>query len=204
MDSNATLREIKNENSTVFRRLFEDLYTELVKHANNYIFDKSSSEDVVQEVFVYLWENAEKIELKSSLKAYLYAMVRNKCLNILKSVKITDAAKIVELQATFDTQYFPDYMVNEEEDLLQHKAIDTLTELPAKMQTIVRLRFMDNYKYAEIADELGVSVNTIKTQLKRAKRPSEDRKVYHFNGCRIYDVVIASFCLPLSSLFRIF
>lgn len=169
MDSNATLREIKNKNHFVFKRLFEDLYSNLVLYANGYLFDKSSSEDVVQEVFVYLWENSENIHLKSNLNSYLYAMVRNKCLNILKSIKITDSTKVLELQAIFDMEYSLDAIEDEGKHQLYEQVTRILEDLPIKMQTIVKLRFLSNYKYSEIADELGLSVNTIKTQLKRAK-----------------------------------
>lgn len=169
MDSTTTLREIRNKNHFVFKQLFEDLYSNLVIYANGYLFDRSSGEDVVQEVFVYLWENSEKIDITSNLKSYLYAMVRNRCLNILKSIKVTDSAKVLELQAIFDSDYSLDSIGNEDKNLLYDQVIGILEGLPIKMRTIVKLRFVDNYKYSEIADELGLSVNTVKTQLKRAK-----------------------------------
>lgn len=169
MDSDSTMREIQNKNHFVFKRLFEDLYGDLVNYANEYLFHAGSSEDVVQEVFIYLWENSNQISIKKNLKGYLYAMVRNRCLNILKSVKVTDSSNVLEMQAVFDTDYNPDYFSDEDRDLEYAQVLKVLENLPSKMRMIVKLRFMHDYKYSEIADELGVSVNTIKTQLKRAK-----------------------------------
>ncbi len=174
MDSNSTFKEIQNKNHVVFKQVFEDLYGDLVIYANKYLFQIGSSEDVVQEVFIYLWENAGKINIKSSLKNYLYAMVRNRCLNILKTIKITDISYSYELQTIIETNYTPDYFPHEERKTNYVLMTEVLDSLPTKMRTIVMLRFMKNYKYSEIADELGVSVNTIKTQLKRAKQKFEE------------------------------
>jgi RNA polymerase sigma-70 factor (ECF subfamily) len=50
-----------------------------------------------------------------------------------------------------------------------HQILKIVDTLPERMQQIVKLKFLHNYKYTEIAEELGISVNTVKTQLKRAK-----------------------------------
>ncbi|MEM9143211.1 MAG: RNA polymerase sigma-70 factor [Bacteroidota bacterium] len=153
----------------MFKRLFEDLYGDLVNYANEYLYHVNSSEDVVQEVFIYLWENSEKIDIKTNIKGYLYVMVRNRCLNTLKSVNITDTARVFEMQAIFDPDYDPDHLFEEDRNPDYAQMLKILESLPSRMRAIVQLRFVNNYKYAEIADELGVSVNTIKTQLRRAK-----------------------------------
>jgi RNA polymerase sigma-70 factor (ECF subfamily) len=170
VDPNTILREIQNRNHFVFKKLFEDFYGELVQYAHGYLFDNGSSEDVVQEVFVRLWERSDGIQIKSTLKAYLYAMVRNRCLNHLKSVKITDTARILEFRTTFaDTGQNFDASINEDRDKAGREVLQMVDALPAKMKAVVKLRFISNYRYTEIADELGISVNTVKTQLKRAK-----------------------------------
>lgn len=169
LDSASILRELQNKNHFVFKRLFEDWYADLVNYAIKHLFHQSSSEDVVQDVFIYLWENADKINIQTTLKGYTYAMVRNRCLNILKANKITDTANIMEMQVMLETDYNPDYFHQEEQNLELALMLKVLESLPTKMRTIVKLRFANNYKYSEIAEELGVSINTIKTQLKRAK-----------------------------------
>jgi RNA polymerase sigma-70 factor (ECF subfamily) len=169
MNTDETLTEIKKRNAFVFKRLFQDLYPELVSYARQYLFDFSSSEDVVQEVFAQLWEKSDSINVQTSIRAYMYSMVRNRCLNILKSIKITDNSKILETQATFDIEYNPDWHLDDEAQVLYEKVMVALEKLPQKMRAIVRLRFIENYHYNEIAEELDISVNTVKTQLKRAK-----------------------------------
>ena len=169
MNSVTIWQEIQNENRFVFKRLFNSLYQELVTYANEYLFDIDSSEDVVQEVFIYIWEKSNEINLKTNLKAYMYAMVRNKSLNILKAVKLTDMANTIEGQAVVNLDYSEDLFSQSENQIVHRQLINVIENLPSKMRTIVKLRFMHNYKYAEIADEMCISVNTVKTQLKRAK-----------------------------------
>lgn len=169
MDSNSIIQEIRNQNQFVYKKFFEDTYAELVHYANSYLFDQGWSEDIVQEVFIHLWEKSNSLEIKSSLKGYLYAMVRNRCLNFLKTIKITDNANVLDMQSMLSAEYNLDVFSDEDLKIIHNQLLKVVEGLPTKMQQIVKMRFIENYKYVDIAEELGVSVNTVKTQLKRAK-----------------------------------
>jgi len=166
---NLILEEITKRNRKVFKVFFNKHYKNLVFYANGYLFDKYASEDIVQEVYIYIWENAEDLKIKSSLKNYLYAMVRNKCLNYLKAIKITDSYNYLELNISLITEQVLDSATDDDKQIVYHQILKIVDSLPEKMQQIVKLKFLHQYKYAEIAEELGVSINTVKTQLKRAK-----------------------------------
>ncbi|MCL6267737.1 RNA polymerase sigma-70 factor [Flagellimonas myxillae] len=170
MDSNSVIQEIRNQNRFVYKKFFEDCYPELVQYANSYLFDQNWSEDIVQEVFIHLWEKANDLDIKTSLKGYLYAMVRNRCLNFLKSIKITDDAKVLDMQSMLSSDYDLEFFSNDDLKIIHHQLLKVVEALPDKMQQIVKMRFIENYKYAEIAEELGITVNTVKTQLKRARQ----------------------------------
>ncbi|MCI9846897.1 RNA polymerase sigma-70 factor [Flavobacterium pectinovorum] len=169
MEIDIVFKELQNQNKSVYKNVFNHFYRGLVLYANNFLFDQQTSEDVVQEVFILLWENAKNIEIKSSLKAYLYAMVRNKCLNYLKSVKITDDLNIIDLNSMLVLDEDLDLISEEEKTILYNHILKIIETFPESMQQVFKLKFIENYKYEEIADELGISVNTVKTQLKRAK-----------------------------------
>ena len=169
MDINIVLKELRNQNKSVYKNVFNHFYKGLVLYANNFLYDQQASEDVVQEVFISLWENAKNIEIKSSLKGYLYAMVRNKCLNYLKSVKITDDLNVIDLNSILVLDEDLDLISEEEKTILYNHILKIIDTFPESMQQVFKLKFIENYKYEEIADELGISVNTVKTQLKRAK-----------------------------------
>jgi RNA polymerase sigma-70 factor (ECF subfamily) len=169
MDSKLILQEIQNKNQFVFKRLFETHYQDLVNYANKYLFNKDSSEDVVQEVFVFLWEKSGSIDIQTDLNAYMYAMVKNRCLNALKAIKIVYSSKIIKEQPSIENSYTPNWFPDHDRQRLHDLVLKSIEDLPLKMRNIVKLRFIENYRYNEIADELDVSINTVKTQLKRAK-----------------------------------
>lgn len=166
---NLIIEEIKKGNRKVFKNFFNKNYEDLVIYANGYLFDVAASEDIVQEVFIYIWENAQKMNIESSLRGYIFTMVRNRCLNYLKSLKITDDYKTLDMNISMITEHVFDSTTEQNKKIVYHQILKIVDTLPDRMQKIVRLKFLHNYKYKEIADELGVSVNTVKTQLKRAK-----------------------------------
>lgn len=166
---NLILEGIKNKNEEVFKNFFDGYYTNLVCYANGFLFDKDASEDLVQEVFIYFWENASKLDITTSLKSYIYTMVKNRCFNYLKSIKVTDKLKLLEFNIDLFTEHVAEPVSEEDKGIIYHQILKVVDTLPEKMQQIVRLKFIQNYSYQEIAEELGVSVNTVKTQLKRAK-----------------------------------
>jgi len=167
---NLLFEQIKNRNRKSFQTFFNFYYQPLVIYANSYLADQAASEDLVQEVFIYIWENAKKIEIKHSIKAYLYRMVRNRCLNFLKSIKLTDSIDLIELHHTLEVENRTDDFIEEKRQKEMMFHIKKITEqFPAQMLKIFELKFLHNYKYKEIAEELNISINTVKTQLKRAK-----------------------------------
>jgi RNA polymerase sigma-70 factor (ECF subfamily) len=166
---NLIIQEIRKRNRDVFKTFFKKHYQACIIYANGYLFDKAASEDIVQEVFLYLWENAERIEIKTSLQGYLYTMTRNRCLNYLKSIKITDNYHLLEFNINLITEQVFESNSEENKDIVYAHLLIILETLPEKMQQVVKLKFLQNYKYSEIAKEMDISINTVKTQLKRAK-----------------------------------
>ena len=168
MNNDLLIAQIKKKDTVAFKRCYDLFFKDLVVHANRYLSDFSVSEDVVQEVFVYVWEHSEKIEIKTSLKAYLFVMVKNRCLNHLKSIKITDNQDYIEYsRSLIDRVEILNF--TEENNTLYLKVLTIVDEMPLKMQKIFKLKFIEDYKYNEIAEELDISLNTVKTQLKRAR-----------------------------------
>lgn len=128
-----------------------------------YIYDSDRAHDIVQDVFLKIWENAERLELKSSIQHYLFTSVRNGCLNYLKSLQIEDRNNRKYVEAYIESQNVD--MV-EDEDLLA-KIRQVLDELPDRCREVCLLRFVEGYKYNEIAVALKMNENTVKVQLHR-------------------------------------
>lgn len=166
---NFIIEEIKKGNQKVYKNFFDKNYKDLVRYAQGFLFDQQASEDIVQDVFVYIWENAHKINIKTGLINYTHTMVRNRCLNYLKSIKITDQIELLDFNQFLISEIILDQTSQDEQKIIHHQIFKVIEILPDQMQQVVRLKYINEYKYKEIAEELNISVNTVKTHLKRAK-----------------------------------
>lgn len=150
-------------NTEYFRELYTDYYSLLVRFARGILYDSEEAKDIVQEVFLDLWSNPADIPAGNTMKAYLFTCTRNKSYNRIKKLRIIDKHQDQIKEAllfAYSLEALP------EENLKKLEKI--LNELPDQMQNVVRLHAFKGLKYNEIAATLGVSVNTVKTHLKRA------------------------------------
>lgn len=166
---NRIISEIRKGNQKIFKEFFTENYENLVVYANSYLFDNQASQDVVQDVFIHLWEKAEDIKIETSLLSYVRAMVRNRCLNYLKSIKIIDNFGLLKTNIHLITEHVFETAEEDDKKIIYHQIIKIIDTLPERMQQVVKLKLSGNYTYKEIAEELGISVNTVKTQLRRAR-----------------------------------
>lgn len=167
MDSKIILK-IREKNQDSFESFFHHYYEPLVIYAQGYLYDRASCEDIVQEVFIYIWDNANAINITISVKGYLYKMVRNRMLNHLETLKNTYDIDVLNYNPIKET--YDDLMsVQEEKSIKFNKVLLIIDTLPKRMKEIFILKYRRNYSYSEISIILNISPNTVKTQLKRAK-----------------------------------
>jgi RNA polymerase sigma-70 factor (family 1) len=157
--------EIKNRNLKVYEALFSNYYPQLVRFAEGYIFDKQECEDIVQTLFIYFWENAQKLNLEVSIKSYFYQSVKNRCLNYLRDLQIHDRHNLLYIEALINQEKYEDLLDPE----ITLKINEAIAQLPVHMAEIIRLKYVEGKKLSEIAQINQISENTVKTQLQRAK-----------------------------------
>jgi RNA polymerase sigma-70 factor (family 1) len=145
-----------------YKELFYSLYPRLVSYSYSFVKNDFLAEEVVGNVMLQLWENRLKFEKIIDVKSYLYTMVRNGSLLILKKEK-----KVVELDddLSHETLDF-DYNIAEEE--LYSTLIEALNSLPEKCKEVFELSCIEGLKYKDIAQQLDISINTVKSQRARA------------------------------------
>lgn len=154
---------IRHRKEAALATLFDLYYEKLYLFAEKYIYDSDRAHDIVQDVFLRIWENAERLVLRSSIQHYLFASVRNGCLNYLKSLQIEDRNNRKYAEAYIESQNVD--MVEDEELLAKIRQV--VEELPERCREVCMLRFGEGYKYSEIAERLGMNENTVKAQLHR-------------------------------------
>lgn len=151
-----------------FETLFKGHYAALCRYGFSFLNDRDAAEDVVQNVFVSMWEKRTDYEIQASFKGYLYRMVRNACLNVLKHEKVVAlyAEGNVQSEATHVDQALELATANELGSMIE-KAMD---KLPEQCRAVFELSRYENLKYSEIAQRLGISEKTVENQIGKALR----------------------------------
>lgn len=164
IEDKIVFKEIQKQNKEVFEAIFYKYYPSLLKFSEKIVFDRVVGEDIIQSLFVFIWEHAPYLEIKSSLKSYLYISVKNRCLNYLRSKKIEDKYQLLFIEASLSDPS----EINEEPELF-YTLQEAINSLPTKMREIFRLKYEEEKTISEISQILQLSENTVKTQLLRAK-----------------------------------
>jgi RNA polymerase sigma-70 factor (ECF subfamily) len=147
-----------------YKNIFELYYRPLCSFAKKYVLDLAIAEDIVQDLFVKLWEQRNNILLKTSAKSYLFQSVKNECLNYLKHQNVQESYKTHIANVSTD-DFFHDKLEEEEVNLLVFR---TIQSLPPRCRKIFELSRFEGKSFEEIAQELSISKNTIKNQLVNA------------------------------------
>ena len=158
----------------LFSKLYVSYYARLVRFASLYVGAMGDAENIVQDFFLYLWERKEILPELQQPDAYLFSAVKHRCLNFLRSqLSIVDRRqplsdimeqefklKLYSLQLLDDSQ-----MSIDEVEKQICRAIDSLPE--RCREVFIRIR-EEKQSYAQVADELGISVKTVDAQLQKA------------------------------------
>lgn len=157
---------INKKQCDTYHELFRKFYQSLVLFAMRYVDKQDEAEDVVQDLFLAVWEKEEKFFSYNSFRSFLYNSVRNTCLNKLKHRKVEEKFINYSLK-NMDSFQSDDYDTLEEE--IYRRLFNAINELPSRCREIFLLH-LDGKKNEEIAAELRITVLTVKTQKKKALR----------------------------------
>ena len=148
-----------------FRKLFDFYCKGLLDYSFHIVKDKTVAEDIVQHVWIKVWEKRHSINPELSFKSYLYTAVRNQTLKYIRDTKhkFTSLESIDSLADGITLQ--DDQMHNKETLKFINEAID---HLPDKCREIFMLNRFEGLSYKEITEVLDISINTVKTQMIRA------------------------------------
>ncbi|KAB1067729.1 RNA polymerase sigma-70 factor [Tamlana haliotis] len=159
-------KEVHNLSLKAYKDVFDSLYASLCIFAKSYVNNLDIAKDLVQDVFIKVWEDKIAFKNELAVKSYLYTSVKNRALDYLKSkrYKETDHMSVIELDVLNKESFYLKEVVIEEASSRIEEAINTL---PNKCAQIIRLSIKE-YSNNEIATHLEISVNTVKAQKKIA------------------------------------
>ena len=164
-------------NEEAFRQIFDTYYRPLTLFAVKYVSDVDEAREVVQEFFIRLWLAHASLDIRFSLKRYLYQGVRNACLNFIASKKVSEKRFSQYEPPVFSNDNALEYMMaaEQEEGLMQ--AVDQLPDRCRQIFVLSRWQGMTNQ---QIADQMGLSVKTVEAQISIALKRLRDTLICIF------------------------
>lgn len=159
-------QSIKSGDEKALEMLFKEYYQPLCRYANSYLEDPDDAEEVVQNCFIKLWEKRENINIQSSVKSYLYQIIRNACLNEIKHQQVKkNYGDMVSQQGEQHSEASDQTTLRGE---LEEKIAAALQSLPQQCRLIFTMSRFEELKYQEIADQLNLSIKTVENQMGKA------------------------------------
>lgn len=168
IDYNLILSGLKVGDRDLFKVLFKELYSPLLRYSESITGDTESSRELVQDLFLETWEKRYILNIKGSFKAYLFAAMYHKSLNWLRASKIREryAENPVEIQ-----NWFPGISAGEPDDPLRIETIEKeIRKLPDRCREVFTRSVILGENQPEIASYLGLSAKTVENHLARAKK----------------------------------
>lgn len=164
--SKELLEKLKRGDDQAFEELYHSYKEPAVRFCNSILKDTEESENIIQEVFVKIWNRRSTINPELNFTSYLFTIIKNRVFDYLKEIKKNDFLrekfweKVLEYQAV-------DNEVKEERFAKVKEAVENLSE---KRKIIIKLNYEEGKSYEEIANQLNISKNTVKNQLVKAKQ----------------------------------
>ncbi len=156
---------LKLGNPDAFKLLFDLYYVPLSTYALKYCDSFSLAEDIVQDLFIKIWNGKLYMDFEETIGPYLFKAIKN---NTLQATKQKNKYQFVEIEAQVNTLIIDETIDIKfiEED--KKKLYTEIEALPKKCKEIFKAIVLENLKYKEVASQHGISVNTVKTHYSRA------------------------------------
>jgi len=176
-DDYELIAELKSGSESAFSTLYNNQVSKIYAYALNIVKSPALAEDVVQETFVKLWENASNLQNDSNISAYLFTITRNLCLNLIRRAKketwITDEIIAFAIDALDNGV---EYTQHQQLKVLLN---DAIAQLPPKRKMIYELCKIKGMSYQQVAEQLNLSQSTVNSQMVKAIKSVQQYLVKH-------------------------
>lgn len=164
LDSKTLSRKIKQGDQQAFESFFNAHYDKLFRFLIARGIRDSVSQDLIQNAFLYIWENRSKIDEDKSLRSYLYRIAYTRMLNHIKAQKKFDESEDIFQNEFSDSD--PAEELNAKE--LMQVVEEAVRNMPPKRRAVFELCFMQEFTYKETAEMMEISVNTVENHMQKA------------------------------------
>jgi len=165
------LAQFKKGDISVFEQVYKTYYKPLVTEAYLLLQNDQEAEDQVQALFIEIWDKKLYRNVHASLRCYLHRAIHNRCLNVLDKQKTRDK-RFEQYSRTVEDRVSGNMAeMNERRRMLQ----TLLGELSTQRLEAFSLVYLEDKKYKEAAEEMGITVNSVKTHLRLALKTLQQK-----------------------------
>jgi len=190
-DERELLSLLKQGNEQAFEKIYDSYSSRLFGNVFKMVKSETTTQEILQDVFIKIWSNRASIDLDKSFRSYLFRIAENQVYDFFRKAS---RDKKIQAQlfatATEGYEHIEEMIYRKENALLLQKAIDSLSP---QRQQIFRLIKLDNKSYDEVSRLLGISVSTISDHIVKANKAIREFIFTH------NDMMIILFCLLFSS-----
>lgn len=158
----------------ILKKIYDDYYQRLCFYASRHIGNFNEAKDIVQEICIKVWEKEVDFENDYALSAYLYSAVYHACLDRLELQGIHDRHHR-HIQQEEEIADYDNYLNERIENEVWWELFKAIDSLPEECQKVIKLSYVEGLEINRVAEELGISTHTVKSQRARGKKLLQER-----------------------------
>lgn len=152
------------DDKEAFKKLFTNFFAPLCVFAQRYVENRTTSEDIVQDVFFNIWKNRKNLDIRTSTRNFLITSVKNSCIDSLRRKEVESRYMTVQADKMNEADTEDLYAISELEEAI-NKALE---KLPDKIRLVFEMSRFQELTYAEIAQQQDISVKTVEAYMTKA------------------------------------
>jgi len=165
-EENSLVQRMLGGDDAAFSAIFKRYYLDLVLFAGTFVRNRQAAEEIVQDVFIRLWENRGSVVINSSLRSFLLKSIQNKCIDAIRHLKIVDGYQT-------KLQNHPVLIENDTENYILYSELEddlkkAIEKLPEDIGKIFLLNRFEGLTYPEIAGQLNLTVRMVEIRMGKA------------------------------------
>lgn len=186
------VRAVRSGDEKAFRRIFETFYNPLLRFAYRCVHSEAIAEELVQDVFLWIWEKREEWKVEGKLQSYLFRAVKYKAVDYWRRERTRQRYRKKwsedQQQYTSPELHFEE---GKEEDTFAGAVQQAIEELPGRSRIIYKLSRLEGLTYREIAEVLEISPKTVESHMSRALNFLREYLVRHNHVLLMFNVLFA-------------
>lgn len=158
--------QVQKGDKDAFEIFFKSNYLKFCSFANQFTQNMDDAREVVQDLFIYLWEHREELHQVQSVKNYLFSAIRYNSIRKQKA----NRGKPIEISEVPDSEVSSDFQSELEYTELQEQVLEAIESLPPQCQRIFKMSRFERLTYKQIGEALDISPKTVEVQVSKALR----------------------------------